>query len=89
MGAPVTTFPPRNAPNQDVAIQALSVVCIGPDVRGHRHIVHSHHGGIVTFLCGRWRPEADVVRLETSRRHPHTCHTCGKAWERLNKERAS
>jgi hypothetical protein len=73
----------------DRAPEPLSVVCVGADVRGHRHIVHSGHDGIVAFLCGRWRPEAHLVRVEKCRRHMHICHTCRKTWERVRKERVS
>lgn len=70
------------AKHLDAPLERLSVVCVGPDVRGHRHIVHSHHGGVVAFLCGRWQPDANVVRVEDRRRHMHVCLPCYKAWER-------
>jgi hypothetical protein len=69
----------------DQPAEAMSVVCVGADERGHRHIVHCHQANIVAFLCGRWRPEASVVRVENLRRHRNVCHTCYKAWERLSK----
>ena len=74
---------------QSEPLLAMSLVCVGRDERGHRHIVHSHNGGIVAFLCGRWRPESKVLRLEGSRRHMHTCRTCSTTWERTRKEQAT
>ena len=73
----------------DQPAEAMSVVCVGHDERGHRHIVYCHHADIVAFLCGRWRPETSVVRVENRRRHMNVCHTCYKAWERLSKERGA
>ena len=80
--------PTPAAADQEGGMAAFSVVCVGRDARGHRHIVHTHHAGMVAFLCGRWRQEASVVRVEDRRRHMHMCHTCYKAWERLSKEHA-
>lgn len=80
---------PPATPDRECALEEFSVVCVGADARGHRHIVHSQHAGVVAFLCSRWRPASKVVRVEDRRRHPHVCHTCYKAWERLSKERAA
>lgn len=70
-------------------IEPLSVVLAGKEGRGHRHVVQKVGGGIVAFLCGRWRPEERVVRVEDRRRHPDMCFPCYKAWERLRKERTT
>jgi len=70
-------------------IEPLSVVLVGANVRGHRHIVQAVAGDIVAFLCGRWQPRANVAPVENLRRHMNTCFICYKAWERLHKERVT
>lgn len=72
--------------SQTLNVEANSVVCVGADERGHRHIVQTHQGGIVAFLCGRWRPASSVVPVEGGRRHMNLCFTCYKAWERQHRK---
>ena len=84
----IATLPTSHESKSDRALEALAVVCVGRDERGHRHIVHSYDGGVVAFLCGRWRPVTKVVRVDGGRRHAHVCLTCYKAWERRSKEGA-
>ena len=79
----------RSKVTPEERLPAMSVVCVGCDERGHRHIVHSHQGGIAAFLCGRWRSAAQVVRVEGGRRHAYVCHTCYQAWKRWNKEQST
>lgn len=72
------------APSQDRVFEPMSCVCVGADGPGSRHVVHSHHDGVVAFLCMRWQPEEKVARVEDRRRHSNVCYHCYKAWERLH-----
>jgi hypothetical protein len=78
---------PEIASGPKPTFDRFTVVCVGEDVCGHRHIVVPHGGGLVAFLCRRWCPEQDVASIEPRRRHQYLCGTCWRSRDRLRKER--
>ena len=84
----LATLSTSHEPEPNRTLEATPVFRVGPDERGHRHMVHSHDGSVVAFPSGGRRPMTKAARTVGGRRRDHVRRNCYKTWDRLKKERA-